>query len=83
MYKPVTVFIGFAINMVAQQTASADLYPGFNDWYYSRRYGLDNSIICNERFERELQKNILDLMPHAILSEKKVILMTTYYLQTG
>ncbi len=54
---------------------AADRFGRFVSWlnyrYYAWRNGAGDSPVGDERLERELQNNILGLMPQAILSAKQ------------
>lgn len=72
MYKPVTVFIGLRY----KYGSAADRFSRFVSWLSTIGITLGVMALITvlsvmNGFERELQKNILDLMPHAILSADK------------
>ncbi|WDB54702.1 lipoprotein-releasing ABC transporter permease subunit LolC (plasmid) [Escherichia albertii] len=72
MYKPITIFIGLRY----RYGSAADGFSRFVSWLSAIGITLGVTALVTvlsvmNGFERELQKNILDLMPHVILSSDK------------
>ncbi len=67
MYQPVALFLACVTCVGVQRIASVVSSPGFYHRHYPRGDGAGHSIVSDDGFERELQNNILGLMPQAIL----------------